>query len=137
MCSVCIPQPAVFLRLSSMYTVGSLFPRWGNYPKIFSEKENWIFNHQMWAHKPGNWCWFGLTLGYVLFYCEHKPCYFCFNLQFCFHGNYGTGERAKRLLLHRGKKKKKRKHNVCARWGGCVLNGNFQKLYFLFVHSET
>lgn len=96
--SLCKIEPYVYCWFS--------VPQMGNYPKIFSEKENWIFNHQMWAHKPGNWCWFGLTLGYVLFYCEHKPCYFCFNLQFCFHGNYGTGERAKRLFLHRKKKKK-------------------------------
>lgn len=44
-----------------------------------------------------------LKSGVCLFYCEHKPCYFWFNLQFCFHGNYGTGERAQKLFLH-GKK---------------------------------
>lgn len=43
MCSVCIPQPAVFVRLSPMYTVGSLFPRWGTTPR-FSQKKKIEFS---------------------------------------------------------------------------------------------
>lgn len=70
----------------------------------------------MYADKPGNWCWSGKILGYVLFYCEHKPCYFCFNLQFCFHGNYGTGERAQRLFLH-----SKKIENMVFVQGVCVF----------------
>lgn len=41
-----------------------------------------------------------LKSGICLFYSERKPCYFWFNLQIRFHGNYGTGERAQKTFFY-------------------------------------